>query len=64
MVRGADRAAVRGAHEGRGEVVVAAAKVISVAATMASAETKVVEGSEKIMVLSLRLSHEVGQDIV
>ena len=40
VVRGADRAAVRGAHEGRGEVVVAAAKVISVAATMASAETK------------------------
>ena len=40
VVHGADRTAVRGALEERGEVVVAAAKVISVAATMASAETK------------------------
>ena len=40
MVHGADRAAVRGALEGRGEGAVAATKVIAVAATTASTETK------------------------
>ena len=40
VVHGADRTAVRGALEGRGEVVVAAANVISAAETTVSAETK------------------------
>ena len=40
VVHRADRTAVRGALEGRGEVVVAAAIVISAAETTVSAETK------------------------
>ena len=40
VVHGTDRTAVRGALEGRGEVVVAAANVNSVAKTTVSAKTK------------------------